>query len=122
MEISNSQYFFEVSNGPHLENTFAGRLLCVKDFLKRVATLPFALLYKVYRTLGKGVGVAFSALFVLLTVGSSPAAREFFLRRITAFTKDLADWIFFPFAVVGCFLRLLMALAIHPTFYFNALC
>lgn len=117
MEISSSKFFFETSDIPQLDNNLRARLLCVKDFLKRIAFLPLALLYKAYRTIGKGAGVGFGVLLVFLTVGSSPAAREFFLNRITALARDLADWVFLPFALVGCFFRLLMALLIHPNFY-----
>lgn len=120
MNYADSRYFFEISNGPQLENSFHGRLLCVIDFFKRCATLPLALLYKACKTIFRAVGVCFGAVLVAITVGSSPTAREFFVERIASFAKDLADWILLPIALFSCFVRLLMALSFHPNFYFNS--
>ncbi len=121
MYYSDSQSFFEIASGPQLENTFPSRLLCLKDFGKRVLLFPFALLYKACKTALRGVGVCFGALLVLMTVGSSGTARAFFVERISIFAKDLADWLLLPFALITCFFRLLLALFLHPNFYFNAL-
>lgn len=121
MNYSESKSFFEVSNGLQLDNTFRDRLLCVKDFLKKSLFLPLALVLKVCKTLFKGIGVGFGVVFVLMTVGFSPAAREFFFDRVISLAKDLADWILLPFAIIGRLLRLILALLIHPQFYFNAI-
>lgn len=121
MMYSDSKSFFEISTGWQLENTFEARLLCVKDFLTRLLTFPFALFAKACKTFFRGLGICFGALLILITVGSSVAAREFFIERVSAFAKDLADWILLPIALLGCFLRLILALLFHPNFYFNAL-
>jgi tetrahydromethanopterin S-methyltransferase subunit G len=115
-----SSYFFEINNGPYLVNNLSSRLFCIKDFFKKVLFLPLALIQKLAKTAGRAVGVCFGALVILITVGSSPAARELFVNRVGALAKDLADWILLPFALLGCFFRLLLALFIHPSFYFNA--
>lgn len=94
--------------------------MCVKDFLKRLVILPIALLVKAYKTFFRAVGVCFGALLVVITVGSSPASRDFFVERIMALAKDLADWILLPIAIFSCFIRLLMAVSFHPNFYFNS--
>jgi hypothetical protein len=94
--------------------------MCVKDFFKRCAILPLALLVKAYKTFFRAFGVCFGALLVVVTVGSSPTAREFFVERIAALAKDLADWILLPIAIFSCFIRLLMAVSFHPNFYFNS--
>jgi hypothetical protein len=120
MNYSDSQNFFEISNGPYLDNSFRGRLLCVKDFLKRCAILPFALLAKAYKTFFRSVGVCFGAILVVITVGSSPMARTFFVERISSLARDLADWILLPIALFSWFVRLIMGLSFHPQFYFNS--
>lgn len=121
MHYAESKYFFEISNGPQLDNTFQSRLLCLKDFLKRCVVFPFALLIKACKTAFRAFGVCFGAGLILITVGSSACAREFFIARIAAFAKDLADWLLLPFALIGCFFRLMLAFLIHPNFYFNAI-
>lgn len=121
MKSADSQTFFEIGNGPQLENNLQARLLCLKDFFKRCLLLPGALLLKVGRTFLRGLSVCFGAALILITLGSSSAARKFFIERISAFAKDLADWILLPFAIVGCIFRLILAFLIHPNFYFNAL-
>lgn len=121
MHCAESQSFFEISNGPQLDNTFQARLLCLKDFLKRVFVFPVALLIKACKTFFRAFGVCFGAALIIITVGSSASAREFFIVRIATFAKDLADWLLLPFALIGCFFRLILAFVIHPNFYFNAL-
>jgi hypothetical protein len=89
--------------------------------LKKALLLPLSLALKVCKTIFKGIGVCFGAMLVLMTVGFSVKAREVFFDRVVALAKDLADWILLPFAIIGCFLRLILALLIHPHFYFNAI-
>ena len=120
MYYANSSEYFEISIGPQPDNTLQARLLCLKDFLKRCAIFPFALIAKACKTLFRFTGICFGALFVLITLGSSYGARAMFIERITCFAKDLADWVLLPLALLLCFLRLLLALLIHPTFYSNA--
>lgn len=120
MYYADSNAFFEISNGPQLENNFQSRLLCLKDFLKRFAIFPFALFGKLWKTFFRAFSVCFGILLMIVTVGSSLSARDFFIERISAFAKDLADWFLLPFALIGCFLRLILAFLIHPNFYFNA--
>ncbi len=99
----------------------ATRLLCVKDFLKRCAILPLALLKKGGHTAFKLFAALLGIGVVVVSVGSSCAARQFFVSRILALAVDIADWLLFPFAVISCVIRLVMALLIHPHFYFNAI-
>jgi len=121
MKLSESICFFEVSNGPQLDNSFRSRYLCVKDFLKKVILFPFALLSKASKTILRGTLLAWAMALLLITIGTSATVRQFFPERISSFAKDIADWILFPFAVVSRFARLLLAFLIHPNFYFNAL-
>jgi hypothetical protein len=120
MNCANSHYFFHNVSGLVVENNWESRLLCLKDFLKRCALFPLALLLKGWKTLMKGVGVGCATLLLLLTLGNSSLAREFFLERVTSLAKEIADWILLPFALLSCFFRLILALAIHPNLYFNA--
>lgn len=120
MNYSDSQSFFEISNGPYLDNSIRGRFLCVKDFLKRIAILPFALLKKMYRTFFRSLGVCLGVLLIAATAGSSAAVRTYFVERMGSLARDLADWILLPIALFSCFVRLLMGLSFHPSFYFNA--
>lgn len=117
MYCASSNDFFEISIGPQPDNTVQARLLCLKDFLKRALIFPFALIGKAMKTCFRCIGVCISAVFVLITLGSSVSARELFIDRITSFAKDLADWALLPLALTLCFLRLVLALLIHPTLY-----
>lgn len=115
---SDSQTYFEISAQSetfHFDS-FRGRLLCVKDFLKKLSLLPLALVLKAYRTMLRAVGLCLSAVLLMVTFGG---ARAFFVERVGKLAKDLADWVLLPFAVGACFLRLLMGFFIHPSLYFN---
>jgi hypothetical protein len=107
--------------GPQPENSLGARFLCVKDFLKRLLCFPAILVGKILKTALRLVLIPCAALLVLLTLGSSAAFRKLFVDRIVTLAKDLADWVLMPFAITLCFLRLLLALFIHPDFYFNAI-
>ena len=67
----------------------------------------------------RAVGVLLGALFLLLSLCSSSALRELFVRRVQAFAADLADWVLWPIAVVSCLGRLLLAALVHPALYFG---
>lgn len=119
MICTDSREFFEISIGPQPDNTLQARMQCVKDFLKRCLGFPFALIGKFCRTIFRAISIVFAALFVVFTLGSSSGARDLFIDRIVIFAKDLADWILLPFAILLCFIRLILALFIHPELYFN---
>jgi len=121
MNSSSSQSFFEISaHAEQIEDhSFRGKLLCLQDFLKKILILPFALLYKAYKTVLRALGVIWSAILVTATLGTSEGLRQFFVERVAALAKDLADWVLLPFAIISCFFRMLLAFLIHPNFYFK---
>ncbi|PIS02261.1 MAG: hypothetical protein COT85_06205 [Chlamydiae bacterium CG10_big_fil_rev_8_21_14_0_10_42_34] len=121
MNYFESQSFFEASSGPQMENSLGARTLCLKDFLKRLVAFPLDLVKKIYKTFFRGMGLGFAAVLLLVTLGCSMSVREFFVRRVIHFAKDVAEWVLLPFNLVGSFVRLLLALCIHPNFYFNSL-
>lgn len=98
--------------------SWKGRLLSLVIFLEKLGLLPFALLLKVYKTLARVCALVFSALFLLLTLFSSPATRLLFVRRVEALAQDVADWVLWPAAVIVCLGRLLLAAFVHPILYF----
>lgn len=118
---SDSQTFFEISSETQVVqfNSLQGRLLCLKDFFKKMAILPFALLYKAYKTLIRAGSLLVGTFLLVLTLGTSIGTRKFFVDRIEVLAKDLADWILLPFAVAVSFFRLVLAFLIHPNFYFS---
>jgi hypothetical protein len=54
----------------------------------------------------------------VITLCSSEPVRALFVRRVGSFAQDLADWVIWPVAVVGCLGRLLLAAIIHPALYY----
>ncbi len=120
MNYINSSDFFEISNEPGLPNTFRSRLFCLKDFLKRCFIFPFALLVKAYKTLGRFIGICLGLTLVLATLGASCGARKYFVEKVINFAKDVADWVLLPIALILCFFKLLLALFVHPNFYFSS--
>jgi hypothetical protein len=106
-----SQTYFEISNYVLHENRFE----FVKTFLWVLAALPFALVYKMWRTLLKGAGVLTIGLFLTATFGISKGLRELFISRVSSFAANLADWVLLPFALSTCLLRLFLASVIHPS-------
>lgn len=121
MNYAESKFFFEIAYGPQLDNNLRSRFLCLKDFLKKCLAFPIAFLLKACKTFFRLVALCLSALLVLITLGGSEFTRKLFVDRICVLAKDLADWILLPFAILGCFIRLILAFLIHPNFYFNAL-
>lgn len=121
MYCASSREFFEISIGPQPKCALKARLFCIKDFLKRCLIFPLALIRKAVKTFFRLAAVALSALFLFATLGSSSKTRALFVDRIVLFARDLADWVLLPFAFALCFFRLILALLIHPNFYFNGL-
>jgi hypothetical protein len=96
------------------DNNFESRMACVKEFLKQLARLPLALISKFGKTFFRSIGVVLGAVLVVVTLGS---CRDFFVRRMTALAEDLAEWVVIPFSIMGSFVRVLLALFVHPRFF-----
>ena len=101
MYYAESNAFFEISNGPQLENNFQSKMLCLKDFLKRCAVFPFALVLKACKTIFRVLGLCFSAILLLITMGM---AREIFIARISVFARDLSTGFFCRWLLLAVFL------------------
>jgi hypothetical protein len=99
------------------ENLWKRRLFCFSSFLQKLLIIPFALFYKGFKSLFRAFGVlmGFSSLFI--TLGVSPAARRFFLKRMEMMGSDLGDWVLLPFAVFLCLFRLILASTVAPRLY-----
>lgn len=96
-----------------------GRARCLFILLEKLIVLPFALFFKVYKTSFRVLGLALSITLLLVSLGTSIGIREFFIRRVSALARDLADWILYPFAVFSCFSKLFLAALVHPGIYFQ---
>jgi len=121
---SESQAFFEFSkevSDPELGDFYSlkGRLRCLAALCEKALILPFALVFKIYKTFFRSVSLFFGAALLLATLGTSGGAREFFVRRFSILAKDLADWFLYPFAALSCMAKLLFAGLVHPAFYFR---
>lgn len=122
--FTNSEGFFDCSEPlscPEIRrfDSVRGRMSALGNFFGKLAILPLAFVYKLYKTALAVSGVGFGAFLVALTLFSAPGAREFFVNRVMALAKDLADWVFWPVAVVYCLCRLLLAATLHPALYFS---
>ena len=60
-----------------------------------------------------------AALFLVATLGVSSSGRELFIERVSFLAKDLADWVLFPLAIGVWIFRFLLAVTVHPAFYFK---
>lgn len=122
--FASSKAFFEFSSDnldPKMAefHSMKGRAQCFAALLEKLVILPFAVLFKLYKTFFRSVGVVFSAVILLATFGTSEAAREFFVRRVSSLATDLADWVIYPFAIFICFSKLILASIVHPALYFR---
>jgi len=99
--------------------SLSGRRSVLIYFLKALLLIPLAGLYKLYRTALTICGVLFSIAALALTLCTSLASREFFLNKMAQLAKELADWMLWPIGVVFCLGRLLLAVSVHPAFYFH---
>lgn len=124
MDISCSRTFFEFT-GETSDLTISdfhsckGRLCCLGALFEVIGLLPFALMYKVYKTFLVAVGLALSAGLLLLTLGCAGGVREWFVSRVSCLAKNVADWVLFPFAILSCCAKLLFASFINPNLYFT---
>lgn len=118
---ANSQAFFEnpSETSQFCSNTLKDRWSCSKDYLKKMAVLPLALLVKAGRTFFRIGGIVLAACFLMATLAASHSARKFFLDRMMILAKDLADWVLYPFSLLVCTIKLFLAWTIHPDLYFN---
>ena len=112
-QFSTSQAYFEIAE--HLLH--CNRFAVVKVFLEVLATIPFAIMWKLGATLLKGVGVLCAGCFLGVTLGVFKGIREVFVKQATCFAANLADWVIFPFAVLICLFRLFLGCLIHPSFF-----
>ncbi len=119
MGFSSSRAYLErdrITVDPSLSRfqSLQGRLFCIKIAFKKLLILPAAFLYKVCRTVFKTTAATFSIGLLFLTLGVSDGVRDFFVQRFCSLALDLADWILFPFAILICFSKLLLASTVHP--------
>lgn len=120
--FSESSSYFEVSipvfsSRAARLNSAEGRFLCVAAFLGLILFLPFIVVFKIVKSLFRCIGVLLALSFFVLSLGISVPIREFFIRRVSALGKDAVDWILFPFAIITCGFRLLLASIILPSFF-----
>lgn len=122
--FSSSEGFFDCSEplaqpGIADFDSLRGRGLALRNFFAKLCLVPFAFLYKIYRTAVSCLAVGLSIFLLVLTLCGSQKAREFFIRRVSNFSQEIADWVLWPIAVVFCLMRLLMASVLHPALYFK---
>jgi len=121
---SHSQTYFDFSSSISDEKlsdfqSIKGRMRCFCALMEKLSILPFAVLYKAYKTFFRAVGVVLGGSGLILTLGTSTLVREFFSRRFTSMAEDLADWVLFPFSVLSFFVKLLIASFFCPRLYFS---
>jgi hypothetical protein len=123
VDISCSRTFFEFTGETSdLQisdfHSSKGRLCCLAALFEVIGLLPFSLLYKLYRTFLRTLGLISSSVLLFLTLGISEGARAWFIRRVSRLAMDVADWVLFPFAILSCVAKLLFSL-IYPVLYFR---
>lgn len=102
--LAESQTYFEISNYMLCEDRFS----FVRAFFEIIATLPFALVLKLWKTFLEGMGIVAAIFFLAFTLGVSKGLRELFVSRVSSFAANLADWVLYPFAVATCLSRLVL--------------
>lgn len=120
----NYSYFSEFSSGVfHPEmggfRSLQGRFYCFKLLIQKIVTLPFVLAFKVCLTFCRGAGLLIGLVLLIVTFGASTGSREFFLRRVLFFAKDIAEWVLLPFSLALGFFKLLFGCTLHPSLYFR---
>jgi hypothetical protein len=122
--LASSEGFFNCSE-PLAEpdiaefNSVRGRLLALGRFFKTLLSIPLAFAYKAYKTTLSFLGVGLGVFALILTLCSSLATREFFVKKFVQLAKELADWVLWPIAALLCLFRLLLASSLHPALYFR---
>ncbi|MDE3045040.1 MAG: hypothetical protein KGJ02_00115 [Verrucomicrobiota bacterium] len=96
-----------------------GRLSAFLNLLDKLALVPLAFFYKLYKSFFCCLRVGVGAIGLFLTFGMAPLIREFFVEHVSLLARDLADWVLWPMAVLTCLGRLLLATLVHPALYFG---
>ena len=96
-----------------------GRGICIKNFLKTLSVLPFALLYKVAKTFFVTCKLALSIALSVFTLGLSERVKRFFLNSLEKFGNEAYDWLVYPFAFLICILRQIFGILFHPRICFK---
>lgn len=122
--ITTSSAFFECdpSFTIHEKHPIKSRLFCLSLLLKKALLLPLTLTGKAISTLFRILGLSLSITTLFLTLGFSESAREFFKNRMSCLGLDIADWIIFPFAILICFVKLILGGIVNPLIYHRSSC
>ena len=104
MKSFESDVFFEIGE----QALFADRRGPLwKEFLKQVGFLPLRLLGKFFRSLFRLLGLSWSALWVIVSLGCLESERLFLVQRAGVLGRDLIDWLLLPLSILGCYFKLL---------------
>lgn len=104
MYISESDIFFDLGGRYALS---ISRASLWKEFFKELLLLPFTVALKLCRTALRLAGLVWSVVFVLSSLGCLSSARLFFVDRMAAVSRDLADWFLFPLSILNCLCKFL---------------
>lgn len=95
-------------------SSIKGRFLALLQFAKSLFLIPVAIYYKLLVSIKKVIGFGFSLLALISTLALSSMIRGYFLKRLDILTKDLGDWVLYPFALFSFVARQLVGIFIHP--------
>jgi hypothetical protein len=105
--------FFEESR-LYRFSSIRGRIRCLWTFCKKLAFLPFAMLFKALRTVGRLFQVTLVFALLCISFGISSKIRMLFIEKLIAFAQDIGDWVLYPFAFFVFVARHLLAVVVHP--------
>lgn len=112
-----SHTFFD----PYLADfkSLKGRWLCLLCFFKKCLALPIAIPYKIAKTFFCLVGFSLSLVAIFFTLGLVYSIKKWFEKRATALAFDLMDWVLYPFSILACAVRHLLAATFHPKIHYG---
>lgn len=96
-----------------------GRKMAIFRFFKQLGMIPVSFMAKLFRTFTSILGLGFAVLLLVLTLCCESGIRGFFVKQIMSVSKELADWVLWPPAILFCLGRLLLAATVHPALYFG---
>lgn len=102
-----------------IQDCLKGRFGALKALFKIAAILPVSTSFKLYKTGVRFLGLALAAALLFASLGMSSGVRAFFERRVLSFSRDLADWVLYPFAVTMSLCKLFLASLLRPSLFFR---
>jgi hypothetical protein len=101
-------------------HSLRGRFLCFAMLMKEILLFPWALFCRACVSFFRLFVLVCATFCLLVTLGLSDAARDFWIRRVFVVVIDALEWVILPVVAIAFVCKLLVAAVLHPALYFRS--